>query len=176
MSNLIISRSFEDIFSVGHDGKRVIIRFRRDCVWSGYGVSWQRADALAAELKNNIPKEDPPEPTTLVTVDFVVQNVVHVLPKKLAQAFYKALVAKARDAEEQDKAESIAMDAAILLRAGANFGLSSDPKIQEEAKKESAWNSDLRRYMTGGIRSLAVFGRPTVTALPAEEKPGVIKS
>jgi hypothetical protein len=74
----------------------------------------------------------------------------------------RALQAKARDAEEIAKASDIAFDQAILIRAGVPFGFSSDQKIQDEAAKEAAWNTDLRRYMPGGIKSEEQFGRPAV--------------
>lgn len=65
-------------------------------------------------------------------------------------------------AEEEAKAEGIIMDQAIVFRAGLPFGLTSRPDMQAEAAKEAAWNSKLRRYMPGGIRSREQFGTPTV--------------
>lgn len=85
------------------------------------------------------------------------------MPWEVAVTLGRALLAAGRDAEEQAKAPTIARDAAILLRAGAPVGLSSDPKIRDEAGKLAAWDEQLRRYMPGGIRSEEMLGRPAVT-------------
>lgn len=84
------------------------------------------------------------------------------LPWQAADRLAAALRAKAREAEEQDRAPQVARDAAILLRAGAPLGLTSDPRIQAEAGRLAAWDSELRRYMPGGIRSTAMPGLPAV--------------
>lgn len=85
------------------------------------------------------------------------------LPFEQAYHLSLALRVKANQAEEYVKAEQIIMDSAILLRAGANIGLSSNPDIQTEAAKEAAWNSNLRRYMPGGVKSQEQFGKAAVT-------------
>lgn len=78
-----------------------------------------------------------------------------------------ALLEKASMAEEHARANEIILDSAILLRAGVPIGLSSNPKIQAEARKEAVWNRDLRRYMRGGgIASGEQFGAPTITQHP----------
>lgn len=75
----------------------------------------------------------------------------------------KQLAGVGRLADEWKNAESIAKDSAILMRAGAPFALSNNPAIVEEAKKQAAWNSDLRRYMEmKGITSQEQFGTPTI--------------
>lgn len=87
------------------------------------------------------------------------------LPWDAAQALANALRVKALSAEEEAKALAIAFDQAILMRAGVPFGLSSRSDIVNEARKEAAWNSDLRRYMPGGIKAKAIFGQPSVIRL-----------
>lgn len=69
-------------------------------------------------------------------------------------------------ADEFAQAERIADDSAILLRAGSNFALSNDPRIIEEAKKRAAWDTDLRRFMPGGVKSEEAFGTPAVVLHP----------
>jgi hypothetical protein len=76
------------------------------------------------------------------------------------------LLSAGRRAEEWAHAESIAADSAVLLRAGAPFSLSDDPRIRAEAAKEAAWNTDLRRAMPGGVRSREAFGLPTIKQTP----------
>jgi len=85
------------------------------------------------------------------------------MPWQAALELGRALVSRARDAEEQAKAPQVARDAAILLRAGARIGLSSDPKIRDEAGKLAAWDEELRRCMPGGIKSQEMLGRPAIT-------------
>lgn len=75
---------------------------------------------------------------------------------------------KARQAEEQAKAERIINDSAILVRAGVSFTLSNRPDILKEAAKEAAWNRDLRRFMPGGVKSKEVFGLPSIVRHPAK--------
>ena len=71
----------------------------------------------------------------------------------------------AKQAEEFANAESIIADAAILHRSGAPFGLTSNPKMQAEAKKAAQWDTNLRRYMpTPSMPSKEVFGTPTIKA------------
>lgn len=84
------------------------------------------------------------------------------MPWQAADELANALRAKARQAEEQSKAESVVYDSAILMRAGAPFSFSIRPDILKESRKEAAWNSNLRRYMPGGVRSTEVFGTPSV--------------
>lgn len=84
------------------------------------------------------------------------------MPWQAADSLASALSAKARQAEEQVKAGDIIYDNAICMRAGLPFGLSNRRDIVCEAMKEAAWNTNLRRYMPGGVKSKEVFGTPTV--------------
>lgn len=77
---------------------------------------------------------------------------------ELSQAIYR----QAKRAEEISNAEKIIFDHAILTRAGAPIGLSSNPMIKKEVAKEAAWNRYLRRMMPGGVKSREVFGTPTL--------------
>lgn len=84
------------------------------------------------------------------------------MPWRKADDVCAAIRSKARAAEEQEKALSIARDNAILLRAGVPLGLTNDRRIREETAKIAAWDRDLRRYMPGGIKSQEMLGRPAV--------------
>lgn len=79
---------------------------------------------------------------------------------KISAALHHA----ARQVETWENAEKVARDQAILLRAGAGFGLTDDPAIQAEAKKVAEGDRDLRRYMPGGVRHQRreQFGTPKV--------------
>lgn len=67
-----------------------------------------------------------------------------------------------RKAEENEAAERIAMDAAILHRSGAPFGLSSLPAIREEARKLADGDRDLRRFMRDERNVALPLPAPTV--------------
>jgi len=87
---------------------------------------------------------------------------VLAMPWGMAIEVARALLAKAREAEEHEQAQAVALDQALLIRAGARIGLTSNPEILKQAAKEAAWNSDLRRYLPGGIRSHEIVGRPII--------------
>jgi hypothetical protein len=82
--------------------------------------------------------------------------------KSIARHVWEHWTKITRDAEEADKAEQVARDAAILHRSGAPFGLTDNTLIQKEAKKLAEGDRDLRRYMVDGIKSAEVLGTPTI--------------
>lgn len=86
------------------------------------------------------------------------------LPCEAALSLAQALREQGKLAEEYERAENgqLITDHAILTRLGFPIGLSNHPKVQAEVAKEAAWNSDLRRYLPGGVRSEAVVGTPTM--------------
>jgi hypothetical protein len=84
------------------------------------------------------------------------------LPWEAALELAHALRAQAKRAEEIACREQVVYDQAILNRLGIKLGLVVDPRLQQEAMHEAAWNSDLRRYLPGGIRSQEVVGMPTL--------------
>lgn len=122
-----------------------------------FAFSWQRADEYARKLRHAVAELEDGE--TLVRID--LPGATYLLPIAGAVDVHRALIAKARECEEQEAAESIAYDAAILARAGANFGLSSDPAIQAEALKIAQWDTNLRRYMRTSPRA-RVLGAPRI--------------
>ena len=84
------------------------------------------------------------------------------MPWNVALDVARALENKARRAEEIAKAEGIIFDQALLVRTGASLGFTDNPDIQKEAAKEAAHNSDLRKYIPGGVKAKEQFGTPTV--------------
>jgi hypothetical protein len=90
--------------------------------------------------------------------------------RAIAGEIARHLVAAKLRLEELEQAERIAMDSAILLRAGSHFGLSNDPRILGMAKTEAVHNRDLRRFMAGGVKSKEAFGTPTIIVHPPKEK------
>jgi hypothetical protein len=83
------------------------------------------------------------------------------LPWQAADDLARALTVQARRAEEEARAEQIVGDQALLIRAGAPFGLTNRPDLLAEAAKEAAWNSRLRRYLPG-VPSGEQWGTPTI--------------
>jgi hypothetical protein len=92
------------------------------------------------------------------------------MPWQAADDLARALRAKARKAEEEEKALQIIADNAILLRAGFPLGLTNRPDLIAETIKEAVTNRDLRRYMPGGVKSEEVFGVPGIIQHPPKEK------
>lgn len=84
------------------------------------------------------------------------------LPWDAAKMIAKAMRIQALRIEEKVKANQIAYDQGILLRKGIPIGLTSNPEIIQEAGKEAAWNSNLRRYLPGGVKSQEAFGAPVI--------------
>lgn len=94
----------------------------------------------------------------LILMDGTLQADV---PWQEAKRFAQNVAAVAKLANEWEEAERVAMDAAILLRAGANIGLANHHAILKEAVSLAVNDRDLRRFMPG-IRSTEVFGAPTI--------------
>jgi len=119
------------------------------------------ADALARELALQATLiGDDVAATIQIGRDFVM------LEKRVAVEVARGLIVGKLRLEELAQAERIALDTAILYRAGAPLGLSNDARIKDRAKTEAAWNSDLRRFMPGGVKSEEAFGVPGVILGP----------
>lgn len=96
------------------------------------------------------------------------------MPWEMALSVGKALVKRAKVAEERANALQVIKDQALLIRAGAPVGLTSNPEIQKEAVKEATHSRELRRALPGGIRSQSVVGAPTIIKKsPKGEKNGL---
>lgn len=92
------------------------------------------------------------------------------LPWEKAEVLWKAIRTQTKAAEEYALAQPLIMDQALLLRLGATIGLSSHPAIQAEAAKEAAWNTHLRRYLPGGVRSQEQVGTPGIIHHPPRRR------
>lgn len=88
------------------------------------------------------------------------------LEPKNAIALGDALYQVAKRAEEWENAEQIAVDSGILIKAGAPFALTSNPKILDLTKQEIATNKAIRRMpgsvKFGNIKSEETFGTPRI--------------
>ncbi len=86
------------------------------------------------------------------------------MPWQVAAELSAALRQVGKRSEEWESAQRIAADQAVLLRAGAPIGLTSNPLIQDEAAGLAAHDRGLRRYMPGGVKGRAHVGIPRVIA------------
>lgn len=98
-------------------------------------------------------------PNVIITID----GRAIEMPWNAALDVGKALIKKARAAEEIAKSEGLIFDQALLIRTGAPLGFSSHPDIQSEAAKEAAHNPQLRKYLPGGVKATEQFGSPNVS-------------
>ena len=89
-------------------------------------------------------------------------RLVLEIPYEHGRDVANAIKSCALKAEEWINAERIAMDQAILTRAGFPIGLSNHPDIKNEAAKLAAWDRDIRRFMPGGVKSSEVLGTPAI--------------
>ena len=84
------------------------------------------------------------------------------LPWDAALILARAITIQARRIEETVKANQIIRDQALLMRMGIPLGLTSNPKMIDEAARMAAWDSKLRRMSTRGVPSQEAFGTPTL--------------
>lgn len=136
--------------------RRIAVRFSQGDKEVCATLDAAGADALARELALQAALVGAGMPTVQFGRDFVT------LEKRVALDVVVALIKGKLRLEELEQAERIARDSAILLRAGANFGLSNDPRILDAAKNAAAWDSELRRCMPGGVKSEEAFGTPAL--------------
>jgi hypothetical protein len=91
------------------------------------------------------------------------KSFVLQLEAPMAIELSRHLYSAGKKAEEFMNAEQLILDGAVAMRAGLPFSFSSNQKIIDEAAKEAAWNTDLRRFMAGGVKSEEKFGLPSIT-------------
>ncbi|MGH9158189.1 MAG: hypothetical protein ACRD1K_20665 [Acidimicrobiales bacterium] len=84
------------------------------------------------------------------------------LPWGAALELGQAFIHQARRIEEIEKRDQVVFDQAILNRKGIKIGLAVDPRLREQAMQEAHWNSNLRRYLPGGVASQEAVGIPTI--------------
>ena len=93
-------------------------------------------------------------------------RLVASMPPEVADLLARAILTKAREAEELLSATQIIADQAMLTRLGVGFGLTNRPDMLRVAANEAAWNSQLRRYIPPakaiGIQTQEVFGTPSI--------------
>jgi len=87
------------------------------------------------------------------------------LPWEAALRLGQAITTQARRIQETADPltrKRVVADQALLNRIGMPIGLINDPALKREAMHEAAWNSDLRRYLPGGIRTQEAVGTPAI--------------
>lgn len=92
-------------------------------------------------------------------IDRVSGRLIADITAQHARDIADALKAQAGKAEEIEQRERLVFEEALLLRTGAlPLSLVHDRHLRHEAEKEAAWNSDLRRYLPGGVKATQHFG------------------
>lgn len=99
------------------------------------------------------------------------QCVLH-LEWQSAVGIGHGLMAQGHKAEEIAKHEQIIADEAFVLRSGLGniVGLTNHPYLQKEAAKEAAWNSELRRWLPGGVKSEIQIGVGRLVKRPVKKE------
>lgn len=94
--------------------------------------------------------------------------VVVDIPYEMVDDIIKAIRQKKLLCEEYAKADQIARDSAIMLRAGAPYALSARPDIRDEAVKLAVHDRQLRQMPY--IKSQEKFGAPVIEVYPPQLK------
>ena len=95
---------------------------------------------------------------------FVEDKFICSMPPKIAREISHWLAKKAGRIEELENVARLVQDQAILERAGTGVGLTSNPRILQEAHKEAQWDSLLRKRMPlKGIEPTSVVGIPCLS-------------
>lgn len=106
-------------------------------------------------------RQDDRDPTQMVLL--LNGQLVAYLPWRIADEVASKIRGVARKCEEYEKANSIILADAALIRSGAPFSLTSNPRIREESFKEAQWDSAVRKAMPlRGVPSPKACGTPTL--------------
>jgi hypothetical protein len=103
-------------------------------------------------------RRDPNAPTEVVLL--VDGQYVCNIPWQAADRVAQALIRSARLCEQEANANKIIRADALLIRTGAPFSLTSDPRMRAAAFTDAQWDSAARKGMP--IRKNPVTGAWTV--------------
>lgn len=108
---------------------------------------------------NIVADENNPGMVILVVEGKRICDMPWQVSDQMATAFRQA----ARIAEERQKANKIIIADAALIRSGAPFALTNNPRIRDEAYKTAQWDSQVRRAMPmRGAPSAKATGTPKI--------------
>lgn len=124
-------------------------------MWKARGILLPNPEKVAAVRVRRIEE-------SILVEDAAKGTIVFVAPKAAAHSIGEAMIAQARRLEEIEKQDQVVFDQALLNRKGIPLGLAVHPRLRERAMQEAHWNSQLRRYLPGGVRSEETVGTPTV--------------
>jgi hypothetical protein len=83
----------------------------------------------------------------VLMIDCATGKTILELPYNAALILGPGLIELAKKAEQAAAADHVVFDQAFALRAGLPFGFSTDPKVKDEARKESGHNRELRKMI-----------------------------
>lgn len=97
-------------------------------------------------------------------VILIIDGRATPMPWNVAKEVASTINAKANLAQEVADPEKSIFDDALMIRSGGPTRLGVHPDIRKEAEKEAEHNSDLRKYLPGGIkeRGQTLVGMPIV--------------
>lgn len=104
--------------------------------------------------------QDSHDPTrTLLILDGKVRACI---PWQQCDEIAKSFTRAARAGEQYEKANLIIPAEAALIRTGAPFALSNDPKIRDAAYAEAQWGDARKQMPMRGVPSPRQLGVPSV--------------
>lgn len=92
------------------------------------------------------------------------------LPYKAARMMARELLRLADECEEHELAERIIQDGAILDAANSPVGLTRDPRLKEEIRKEAQWGVGRKVPKINGVPTGEVVGTPGFFATPPDKE------
>lgn len=109
--------------------------------------------------------QDPDQPTHVAFIHNgrKLFNVPHELACEIARLTYQ----QAKKCEEYQNVNRIIAQDALLIRTGAPFSFTSNPRIREESFKQAQWDSAARKGMAlRGVPSPKAVGTPSFVKSP----------
>lgn len=108
------------------------------------------------KLDVRIDDNDPTRMALLLDGTFIA-----FLPWRTADDVIRVIAGAARKCEEYEKANSIIIADSLLIRTGAPFALSNNPKIRDAAYNEAQWGDSRKRMPLASVPSARACGTPT---------------
>ena len=114
------------------------------------------------QLDMRVDDQDPTRVVLLLNGKFLC-----FAPWRIADEIASKLRGVARLCEENEKANQIVIADALLIRSGAPFSFTSNPKIRDAAYNEAQWGKRARHDMPmRGVPSARRLGTPTILKTP----------
>jgi hypothetical protein len=130
----------------------------------GRQLSWRARPGWKSEPDQFGPLTLARDGDEMVLTETLNGAVFAVLRCDVAQHVGAAIIHQAHLLEEIDQRDDVVFDQALLSRNGMALGLVMNPHLRQEAAREAAWNSQLRRYIPSSGRVLQGLVFPPVVS------------